>query len=62
MKIKNILVEASYPGNIGAMEVFNFYKLASDEQKEQFDLLVSKGNNESAWEIIQNVTGVILHR
>jgi hypothetical protein len=62
MKIKNILVEASYPGNIGAMEVFKFYKLASDEQKEQFDLLVSKGNNESAWELIQNVTGVILHR
>ena len=61
MKLKQILREASYAGNIGAMEVFQFYRQASDEEKEMFDHYLDTGNNDAAWELVQNVTGVRLH-
>ena len=54
------IIEASYSGNIGAMEVFKFYKIASDEEKNRFDGLVANNEYEEAWELIQQVTKVKL--
>ena len=61
MKLRQLLKEASYPGNVGAMEVFQFYKEATPEEKEMFDHYLDTGNNDAAWELIQDVTGVQLH-
>lgn len=61
MKINDIMTEASYPGNIGAMEVFKFYQTASEDEKETFEELLNQERFDGAWELIQSVTGVRLH-
>jgi len=61
MKLSHILSEASYPGNIGAMEVFQFYRTASPEEKQEFDQYLDQNDYDHAWELIQDVTGVELH-
>lgn len=61
MKLSRILSEAAYPGNIGAMEVFQFYRAATDDEKETFDSYLDQGEYDQAWELIQSVTGVKLH-
>jgi predicted chitinase len=52
--------EASYPGNIGAMEMAKFFKQANDEQKKLLKQLVNKGKRGLAWKLIQDVVGVKL--
>ena len=54
--------EASYSGNIGIMELIKFQKKATPEQKKKFDSLVKGKKNKEAWDMIQNVTGVKLHK
>ncbi len=60
MKLSHIITEASYPGNIGAMEVFHFYQQASSEEKEMFDKYLNQNEYDQAWDLIQDVTGVKL--
>ena len=55
------VVEASYKGNIGMMEVFKFYEMATPEQKAQLKTLMKLKQTSAAWELIQSVTGVKLH-
>lgn len=55
------LNEASYPGNLGMMEMFKFYEKASNEQKRLMKELISKKLFDGAWELLQQVTGVKLH-
>ena len=52
--------EASYPGNIGAMELAKFFRIAKDEDKRLLKDLISKGKKGLAWNLIQRVTGVKL--
>jgi hypothetical protein len=52
--------EASYPGNIGAMEVMKFFQIADDKKKELFKELLSKGKKGLAWKLIQDTVGVKL--
>lgn len=54
--------EASYSGNIGIMELIKFHKKATPEQKKKFDSLVKGKKNKEAWDMIQDVTGVKLHK
>ena len=61
MQVKDILREASYPGNVGAMEVFKFYQAATPDEKQYFEDMLKRDNIEAAWELVQNVTGVRLH-
>jgi hypothetical protein len=63
MKLHDIkpLSEASYPGNIGMMEMFKFYQIASEEDKKQMKELISKKLFDAAWQLLQKVTGVNLH-
>jgi predicted chitinase len=52
--------EASYTGNIGAMEVAKFFQVANDEQKKVLKDLIQKEKTKLAWHLIQQVTGVKL--
>jgi predicted chitinase len=52
--------EASYPGNIGMMELAKFFQTADTEQKQLFNQLLEKGKKGLAWKLIQDVTGVRL--
>lgn len=52
--------EASYPGNIGIMELAKFFRIATPEQQEMFKKLLTTGEKKLAWFLIQKVTGVKL--
>lgn len=52
--------EASYAGNLGMMEMFKFYQVASPEMKDLMRKLLAQGKEEAAWELLQKVTGVKL--
>ena len=54
--------EAAYIGNIGAMEMFKFYQKASEEQKNKLKSLINGKKNKEAWSLVQDVTGVKLHK
>jgi hypothetical protein len=54
--------EASYSGNIGAMEMFKFYQKANDEQKKKLQSLIQRKDTKGAWKHIQDVTGIKLHK
>lgn len=56
------LNEASYAGNIGIMELIKFKQKASAEQKKQFDKHVADKKHQEAWKLVQDVTGVKLHK
>lgn len=56
------LNEASYPGNIGIMELIKFYNKATPDLVTKVKDLVAKKKNKEAWKIIQDVTGVKLHK
>lgn len=60
MKLTDIITEAVYPNNLGAMEVFQFYREATPQEKEQFDNYLSTNNYQDAWNIVQKVTNVEL--
>ena len=62
MLLKDILTEAVYPGNVGAMEVYKFYQTASEDQKHNFEELLDRKEYDDAWEMVQDVTGVRLYR
>lgn len=55
-KILPELLETSYPGNIGAMEVVKFFKIADYDQKTEFNLYIESKMFVQAWELIQAVT------
>jgi len=52
--------EASYPGNIGMMELAKFFNIANDEQKTLFKQLLEKGKKGLAWTLVQDIVGVKL--
>lgn len=56
------LDEASYTGNIGMMELMKFHQNASLEQKKKLDSHIKSKKHKEAWDLIQNVTGVKLHK
>ena len=56
------LCEAAYAGNIGIMELVKFKQKATPEQKKKFDDHVKNKRNKEAWKMVQDVTGVKLHK
>jgi hypothetical protein len=54
--------EAAYVGNIGIMELIKFKQKATPEQKKKFDDLLAKKKNKEVWSLVQDVTGVKLHK
>jgi len=55
-----IQFEAAYSGNIGMMEVMEFYKIATPKIRELFKRLVDAHKNKEAWQLVQKVTGTDL--
>lgn len=55
MLVSDILVEASYAGNLGMMEVAKFYMKASPHQKAHFKKLVAAKMNKAAWDLVYGV-------
>lgn len=51
-----LFLEASYKGNIGMMEMFKFYQVATPEQKKYMKELIMAGQQEEAWKLLQKVT------
>ncbi len=61
MRLKDVfIIEAAYPGNIGAMEMFRFYQIASDAEKEQLQQLLDAELYDEVWELLKKVTKVNL--
>lgn len=54
------VAEASYAGNIGAMEMAKFFMSASTEQKAMMKKLIQLGEVKRALALLQRVTGVKL--
>lgn len=52
--------EASYPGNLGMMEMFKFYQVATPEEKARMKKLIADKLTDEAWKLLQQVTGVKL--
>ena len=50
--------EASYPGNIGMMELAKFFSMADEEQKTLFKQLLERGKKGLAWKLVQDIVGV----
>lgn len=52
--------EAVYDGNLGMIEMFKFYQMASPEIKDLMKKLIASGKKREAWELLKKVTGVKL--
>lgn len=50
------LDELSYEGNIGAMEVAKFYKIADTDQKKELKEFIRQKKFREAWQLVQKVT------
>jgi len=56
----NVKVAASYPGNMGMMEMFQFQRDANPYQKRVMDRLLEQDRTSEAWDYLKKVTGVDL--
>lgn len=54
------LQEASYAGNLGAVEMMQFYRVADQNQQNQMDRFLSSNQISKAWALLQKVVGVRL--
>jgi hypothetical protein len=54
--------EAVYTGNVGVMELVQFHKKASQQQKSMLQSHIKSGNDKKVRELIANVTGVKLKK
>jgi hypothetical protein len=61
-KTRKHIHEAAYAGNIGAMEMFKFFEKANAQQKDKLKEFIRKKENKAAWQLVQDVTGVKLHK
>ena len=52
--------EATYPGNIGMMELTKFFQIANNQQKDLFKKLLETGKKGLAWKLVQDTVGVKL--
>lgn len=56
-----VINEASYPGNIGIMELVKFYNTAHPDKIKHVKQLIKDQKHVEAWDEIQKHTGVKLH-
>ena len=56
IKLKDLVTELSYAGNLGVMELVDFYKLASNSQASHLQNLINARKWNKAWALIQKVT------
>jgi hypothetical protein len=56
----NLLSEAVYEGNIGLVELVQFYKVATKEQKSHLEKLIAQKKFKEGWAYFQEVIDVSL--
>ena len=54
-----MIAEEKYPGNLGMMEMFKFYQIATEAQKQQMRKLIY---DKEAWDLLKRVTKVDISR
>jgi len=57
---KSLLIEASYVGNLGLIELVKFHQLATKQQSDEVKQLISNGQHSATWRIVQDVTNTHL--
>jgi PKD repeat protein len=57
----DVKVAASYPGNMGAMEMFQFQRDATPAQIKVMDRLLDEDRTSEAWDFLKKTTGTDLH-
>lgn len=57
---KEFIIEASYVGNLGLIELVKFHQLATKQQSGEVKQLISNGQHSAAWRIVQDVTNTHL--
>ena len=55
-----LVVEASYKGNVGMMEMFKFYQVADAAEKAKMKELLAAGKQSEAWKLLKRVTNAEL--
>lgn len=61
-RVKDYLItEASYPGNVGFMEMAKFYQIATKKQIKEMELIIKAEDWEQFKEMIKKVLDVQLH-
>jgi hypothetical protein len=61
MRLEDIvLIETPYKGNIGMMEMFKFYQMATVSEKSKMKQFLDAKNFDDAWKFLQEITGVKL--
>ena len=58
---KEFIIEASYAGNLGLIELVKFHQLATKQQSDEVKQLISSGQHSATWRIVQDVTNTHLH-
>ena len=58
---KEFIIEASYVGNLGLIELVIFHQLATKQQSDEVKQLISNGQHSATWRIVQDVTNTHLH-
>tara|TARA_B100000700_G_scaffold296818_1_gene361138 strand:- start:86 stop:568 length:483 start_codon:yes stop_codon:yes gene_type:complete len=58
--LEDVKVAASYPGNMGVMEMFQFQREATPAQKKVMDRLLDENRTDEAWDMLKQTTGVDL--
>lgn len=56
IKLKDLVTELSYAGNLGVMELIHFYDLASKSQSAMLQNFIDAKKWKKAWALIQQVT------
>lgn len=56
----NFILEIAYQGNVGLHEMMQFFQVATDEEKAEFETFMELGNLSGAWELVQRVTNTRL--
>lgn len=56
IKLKDLIKELSYKGNLGIMELVEFYKRATDDERLTLERLMNAKKWNAAWKLIQQVT------
>lgn len=57
---KEFMIEASYVGNLGLIELVKFHQLATKQQSDEVKRLISNGQHSAGWRIVQDVTNTRL--
>lgn len=59
-ELLNKIEEASYPGNLGFVEMMKFYQLAGKDDIRTMERHLKDGEPNKAWELLKKVTKVNL--